>query len=273
MFMRFATIATTLTFAMPALAQENDIDVLFDLLMLPETIEIMRDEGLSYGETVGADLFAGDTSADWQATVASIYNYDVMVGMVREDFAISMADADLDEMIAFFGSDKGQMIVGLEVSARRALLDPAVEEASNEAAAIAAADGDPRLDLVMEFVNVNDLIETNVAGALNSNLAFYGGLLDGNAFGGSLNEDEILADVWSQEAEIRNNTTEWIYSFLFMAYQPLTDADLQTYIEFSRTDAGGQINRAMFDSFDRLFKGISRALGRAAANEMTSRDL
>ncbi len=58
-----------------------------------------------------------------------------------------------------------------------------------------------------------------------------------------------------------------------MAYQPLSEADLQGYIAFSETQAGGQINRAMFESFDRLLTGISRSLGRAAAHEMTAQEL
>ncbi len=273
MFIRFATLATAITFAMPAVAQESDTDVLFDLLMLPDIIEIMREEGVSYGDTIGQDLFGGPPNAEWAATVERIYDYDFMEDMVRSDFEASLGDNDLTPMIDFFGSDQGQMIVGLEVSARRALLDDAVEEASKDAAAIAAADDDPRMELVGEFVETNNLIESNVEGALNSNLAFYAGLLDGGAFDGALSEEQILTDVWSQEADIRINTSEWIYSFLFMAYQPLDDADLEAYIAFSETDAGDVINRAMFDSFDRLFTGISRSLGRAAANEMTTQEL
>ena len=274
MFMRFtATLAATATFAMPVMAQDTDTDVLFELLMLPEIIDIMREEGLSYGTTIGQDLFAGPVTDEWQSKVERIYDYDAMVGIVREDFEISMSDADLTPLIEFFGSDQGQTIIGLEVSAREALLDDAVEEASEDMAAIALADEDPRMVLVQEFITVNNLIETNVAGALNSNLAFYGGLLAGGAFGGALTEDEILTDVWNQEPEIRTNTTDWIHSFLFLAYQPLDDADLQAYIAFSETDAGRDINRAMFESFDRLFNGISRSLGHAAATEMTSQEL
>lgn len=273
MFMRFATIATAVTLAGPVFAQQNDTEVLFDLLQLPETISIMRDEGLGYGETIGQDLFAGAPSADWTAKVDRIYDYDRMVALVREDFETSLEGADLGPLIEFFGSDQGQMFITLEVSARRAMLDDAVDEASKDAAAIAAADGDPRYDLVGEFVQANNLIETNVAAALNSNLAFYGGLVDGGAFEGALSEEQILTDVWSQEAEVRESTTEWIYSFLYMAYQPVEDADLEAYIAFSQTEAGGVINRAMFDSFDRLFTGISRSLGRAAANEMTTQEL
>lgn len=273
MFPRIATIAATLTLATPIWAQDSDTEVLFDLLMIPEIVDIMRDEGLGYTDEIGMDLFGGEPTSSWESTVGAIYDYDVMVEMVREDFSVSLEGVDLDPMIEFFGSDQGQMIVGLEVSARRALLDEAVEEAGKEAAAIAAAQEDARMALVVEFVETNDLIETNVEGALNSNLAFYNGLLDGNAFGGTLSEDQILTDVWNQEGEIRANTTEWIYGFLFLAYQPLDEVDLQAYIAFSETDAGGQINRTMFESFDRLFNGISRSLGRAAAAEMTTQDL
>lgn len=273
MFLRFATLATAITFALPAVAQDSDADVLFELLMLPDIIDIMRQEGMDYGDTIGQDLFAGEPSAEWAATVGKIYDYDVMVDVVRGDFGVSLMDVDLSPMIAFFGSDQGQSIIELEVSARRALLDDAVEEASKEAAAIAQAEMNPRYLLVSEFVEINNLIETNVAGALNSNLAFYSGLVDGRAFGGALTEEQILTDVWSQEADIRDSTSEWIYSFLYMAYAPLEDEDLHAYITFSETDAGAQINRAMFESFDRLFEGISRSLGRAAANEMTSQEL
>ncbi|MEL6957729.1 MAG: hypothetical protein AAGL89_02110 [Pseudomonadota bacterium] len=273
MFMRLAALATSVAFATPVLAQQSDTDELFELLKLPEIIEVMREEGLSYGESIGGDLFAGEPSADWQANVERIYNYDRMIGMVRDDFEASLEDVDVGPMIDFFGSQRGQMIVELEVSARRALLDDAVEEASEEAAAIALAEEDPRMMQVQTFVEVNNLIETNVAGALNSNLAFYYGLLDGSAFGGVLTEDQILEDVWAQEEDIRANTTEWIYSFLFLAYQPLEDDDLDAYIALSETEAGRDLNRAMFESFDRLFEGISRSLGRAAANEMTSQEL
>ena len=277
MFMRFTAplmIATaSISIAMPVMAQDSDTDVLFELLMLQEILAIMREEGMSYGEDLAQDLFAGSPTAEWQRKVEDIYNYDVMVAMVREDFESALVDVDLTPMIDFFGSDQGQTIVGLEVSAREALLDDAVEEASKELAATALADENPRMSMVQDFVTINNLIETNVAGALNSNLAFYSGLLDGDAFGGAVSEDQLLTDVWSQEAEIRGSTTEWIQSFLFMAYQPLEDTDLQAYIAFSETDAGADINRAMFESFDRLFNGISRSLGRAAATEMTSQEL
>jgi hypothetical protein len=161
----------------------------------------------------------------------------------------------------------------LEVAARRALLDDAVEEMSKEAAAIAAMDDTPRYAQLRKFIEINDLVETNVVGSLNSNYAFYVGLMRGGAFGNDLTEAQILTDVWTQEAEIRTNTTEWIYSFLNLAYQPASDADLDTYIAFSETEAGKDLNRALFTSFDGVFDDISMALGLASAQQMQGAEL
>ena len=68
--------------------------------------------------------------------------------------------------------------------------------------------------------------------------------------------------------EIRRTTTEWVMSFLLLAYQPLSDADLETYIAFSQTPAGQDMNRAVFNAFDQMFIDISRSLGVASSRYM-----
>jgi len=270
-------VLTAALFFAPALnAQETGdekVDALINALGLPELLEIMRTEGLAYGYSIGTDLFPSEPGADWEELVSAIYDLDRMQTRVAADFSQALEGDDIDAMLAFFNSEPGRTIIGLEVSARAALLDDAVEDASKEAAAIAIADEDPRMDLIEEYSNANDLVETNVVGALNSNYAFYTGLLEGGAFPQSLSEDEILADVWRQEPEIRASTTEWVYSFLYLAYQPLSDDDLETYIAFSQTEAGQQVNGALFDAFDGMFEDISRNLGRASSRFMTRQEL
>lgn len=253
--------------------QRTQVGELFAALGLPEMIEIMREEGIGYGETIAADLFGGQGGADWEAMVAAIYDADAMREAVETAMATALEGADLQPMLDFFQSDVGRNIVALEVAARRALLDDAVEEASKAAAAIARADSTARFAQVEAFVEINDLIEANVVGALNSNYAFYIGLQEGGAFPQALPQEDILADVWAQEAEIRENTTEWVYSFLMMAYQPLGDAEMEAYIAFSQTGAGQRLNRAMFSAFDEVFNDISLTLGRAASRFMIGQEL
>ena len=269
------TAALAALTAPAAMAQEDtsDADALFAALGLSEMIEIMHLEGLSYGEDLATDLLDGQAGPDWPATVGTIYDPVRMEAEVRAAFAESLAGDDVQAMIDFFTTDLGAEIVELEVSARRALLDEDVEAASEEAAAIAMADETPRYEQVTEYIEANDLIEQNVVGAMNSNYAFYLGLMDGGALPGSLTEDQILADVWGQEPEIRRSTTEWVYSFLMLAYQPLTDEDMAAYIAFSETEPGAQLNDALFDAFDDVFKDISQALGQAAAVRMAGQDI
>lgn len=265
-------IAATLALTGPALADEQT-DALFDALMLPELLDVMQQEGLNYGESVGQDLFGGTPSADWYAVVADIYEAERMQTVVRADFAEALEGQDLGPILEFFSTDLGQQIVSLEVTAREAMLDDAVEEAARETAAIAMADETERYKLVERFVEANDLIETNVVGSMNSNVAFYMGLADGGAFAGELTEDQILSDVWGQEGEIRASTSEWVYSFLMMAYQPLEDSELQAYIAFSETEAGAALNAALFEAFEDFFDTVSRGLGLAAADLMTAQEL
>ncbi len=262
--------------APPAFAQDDQaakVDLLFDALGLPDMLMIMREEGLGYGETIADDMFPGSNNASWNAAVSQIYDVEMMYEEVRGALGEALEGDDVDAMLTFYTSEPGATIIDLEVSARRALLDDAVEEASKERAAIAAADETPRYLQVKAFVDANDLIESNVVGALNSNYAFLMGLLDGGAMPPGMTPDRALQDVWAQEDEIRSNTSEWVYSFLLMAYQPLTDDQMDAYIAFSNSDAGQDINGALFDAFNGMFDDMSRALGLAASRFMISQEL
>lgn len=257
-------------------AAQPDVDAqaaLFAALGLPDMLDIMRDEGIAYGGEIATDLLGGPASADWTATVADIYDVDRMRAAAAATLATTLDGADVDAMLDFFTSDLGTEIIGLETSARRALLDDAVDLAAKDAAALARAEETARAALVGDYIATNDLIDTNVVGAMNANYAFYMGLQDGGAFGSDLTEDQILSDVYAQEPEIRATTTDWVYGFLMLAYQPLSDAELQAYIAFSDSAAGRALNVAMFDAFDQMFVTVSRELGRAAAVAMAGQDI
>ncbi len=270
----FALIATIT--AAPVSAQSDDtakVDALFAALGMPEIIDIMREEGLEYGTSLATEMVPGGVSSDWVTAVAAIYDPQMMLEEVRGAFGEALDGDDVDAMLDFYTSDAGTVIINLEVSARRALLDDAVEEASIDAAALEMMDETPRYLQVQGFVEANDLIESNVVGSLNSSYAFYTGLIDGGAMPAGVTLDTALQDVWSQENEIRESTTEWIYSFLLMAYHPLSDDELAAYIAFSDTVAGQELTSALFVSFEGMFEDISRALGLGVSRFMTSQEL
>ena len=252
---------------------EARIAPLYEAMGLPQVIAIMRDEGIAYGESVEAQMFPRAGGAAWRATVERIYDPAAMDRTLLAGMAGALDAGAIDAMEDFFLSDRGRRIVALEVSARQALLDDAIEDESRSAAADLRASGDPRVALVERFAEANQLVDQNVAGALNANLAFYQGLAEGKAFSGGMSEAEILADVWGQEPGVRADTEAWVYAYLLLAYAPLEDDDLEAYILLSETAEGQALNRALFAAFDTMFTGISRDLGLAAARFMQGEQL
>jgi hypothetical protein len=265
-----AAFVLLLPLAGPAQA---DARSLFNALGMPEIIEVMREEGVEYGETIREDLLQGQGGAGWTAIVSDIYDSDAMSREMLGAFESRLDGVPLDPLLEFFESERGQRIVELEVGARRALLSDEVEAAAEAAAAELPQVRPDRFTLLSDFVAANDLVESNVMGAMNSNYAFYMGLMSGNAFGADLSESEILSDVWGQEEQIRADTEQWVYSYLALAYDPLSDEDIEAYIALSRTEAGRALNLALFGAFDDLFVDISRRLGEGAARFLVGEDI
>lgn len=247
------------------------VDDLMEALQIEAMLEIMREEGLAYGADLGSDMFATGPNARWQALLSEIYDIEKMRTVMRTGFEAILQDAEAAPLIRFFSSETGTEIIALELSARRAMIDDDVEEAARAAYRARAGSSDTRLDQLTEFIELNDLLEANVSGALNASFQFYRGLVDGGGF--SMSEADIIADVWSQEEETRTDTREWLYGFLMLAYQPLDDAQLEAYISLSSSPEGRVLNRALFAGFNAMYEEISYALGLAAAQQMQGQDL
>ena len=243
-------------------------DRLFDALRLDEVIEVMREEGIVAGEELEADLFAGRGGQLWDEAVLDIYDRDRLEQVVRDRFDVP--EEVVPPLVEFFESEIGQRLVEYEIAARRAIIDPDVEAAAMEAADDAS---EGRRDLIDGFIAANDLVEQNVSGALNSNLAFYSGLLDGDAPIGALSEDQVLSDVYASEPQVRADTEAWLGAYLTLAYAPVEDDALTQYLELSDSEAGQDLNSAIFRAFDGLYDTISYELGLAAAGFMQGQDL
>lgn len=252
----FAALSPSLMYAQAASPQD-----LLDALRLDDMVEIMHREGLDYGADLGEEMMPGRDLSEWKREVGRVYDLDKMVDGMQAAFVQQLGDVDVSPLMTFFTSELGAEIVALEYSAREAFLDESVEEAAIDTIAQMEEAKEPRLEQIKAFVTGNDYIETNVVGALNANFAFYTGMIDGGGIEMALDESEILAMVWEQEPEIRENTEEWLHSYLFMAYQPLEDDELATYKALLATDEGRALNRALFEAFDQMYVAISHQLG------------
>lgn len=276
-------LAALLATAAPLLAEtvtedpkaEVSADQLAEVLQLDALFAVLRDEGLAHGTTLEEDMFPSGGGPEWQAAVSEIYEVDRLRSgfdaVLQEQLASD--PAALTEITKFFGSDLGKKILGLEVEARRAFLDTAAEEAARVAADDAAAARDPKVAQVRRMIEAADLLEMNVAGALSGNLAFMTGMASTGAYGAKMPEDQILSDVWAQEEQIRADTSTWLYAYLGLAYSPLTEAEMDAYVDFWESPAGQRLNAALFAAFDKVYRQVSYDLGRAAGRAIQGRDI
>ena len=257
---------TTAEASVPALTQALQLDALF---------AVLRDEGIAHGQTLEADMFPGGGGPQWAGAVAEIYDLPTISRGFEAALQAELAGdpETLGQILAFFTSDLGQRVVGLEIEARRAFLDTATEEAARVAADDRFAARDPRVDLLKSFIEAGDLIEMNVAGALSGNLAFLTGMSETGIYGDAMTSDDLMSDVWAQEGQIRDDTTNWLYAYLGLAYSPLTEAELQDYVTFMESPAGQRLNAALFTAFDQVFRRVSHDLGRAAGLAMLGTDI
>lgn len=267
------TVLTLALIALPTalLAQASRAsDAVLDALRVGELLGIMQQEAVSAGAEMAAEMLPAGAVAGFERRVEAINDPDRLSAIMAEDFSEELDGAQVAPIMEFLSSEQGGRIVGLELSARHALLDPDIEAMSADMLAERRAAGDPRLDLIRDFVEVNDLVDANVIGAMNANAAFLRGM--GAADGGA-DDSEIIAQVWSQEPQIRADTEDWVYSFLLMAYAPLSDADLAAYIAFSESAPGQALNQALFSAFDTIFVLTSRETGEALAQSLSAQDI
>lgn len=275
-------LAALLAFAPPVLAEtpvedpvaEVSVDRLAEVMRLGDLFQVLREEGIAHGSELQADMFPSGGGAEWEAEVSAIYDADRLNTAFTEalETALSTRPEAVEEVVGFFASDLGQKIVGLEIEARRAFIDTATEEAARVAAEDAAAARDPKVALIRQMIEAGDLLEMNVAGALSGSLAFMSGMSESGAYG-SIPQDQLLSDVWGQEEQVRADTSTWLYAYLGLAYHPLTEAELQSYVAFWESPAGQTLNSALFSAFDTVFRDVSLELGRAAGRAMQGRDI
>lgn len=271
-FVPHAGAALAQSAAPEAFAPEKEARML-EALRLRDIMEVIAAEGLQNGPEIAADMFPGRAGGGWVLELERIYNVERLMGIMQDDIAGRISEEHADTLITFFESPLGMRIIEGEVAARQAMLDPAVDDAAHDLAIEMRVEGGARVDQITAFIEVYDLITANVVGGLNSNYAFYQGLVAGGALPETMTEDQIVNEVWSQQDTIRADTTDWLYAYLIAAYSGLTDDEFQTYIAFAETDAAKAFNGALFESFGKVFETVSRNLGRAVADRMLAQDI
>lgn len=234
---------------------------------------ILQQEGVQYGTDLAQEMMGQGDDPGWRAEVAAIHAPAKLLPDYQRIFGAALATADQAAIERWLAGEPGKRMVALELAARREMLDSGVEEAAIAAARSADAAGDPKLAAIRRLIEAADLVETNVAGGLNANLAFYRAMSAGGAFPYQLSEEEMLSEVAAQEEPIREDVTAWMEGYLFMAYAPLSLEDLRACAEFSASAPGKALLQAQFIGFDAIYEHTSSELGAALARRMTAAEL
>lgn len=245
-------------------------------LRMGELSVIFRDEGQASAADLATGLLGDARPQGWEATVAQIYDPTRL--HAEFDAGLSQAlrgatPADVNRMARFFTEGVGARATRAEVAARRTLLDPTAEAAAKEAWARMVAAHSLRVALLQRMAQASDLIDANVQGTLNADLAFY------RAMGAAAHPDrppsdaDLLAQIAQQEGDVRRSTEEWLFPFMALAYRDLSDADVLAYTEFAESQDGQRLNRAMFAAFDTVYRRISAQMGRAVAQALIGQNI
>lgn len=262
-----AAVLALFVWAIPLQAEEK-VEQLMQALQVDAVIDILRDEGSTLGQDLQQTFLNNNGGPVFLDQVDRIYDADEMRGQVERVFAETLTESQMDRAILFFESDLGQVITSLELSARVALADEAIEEMAQDA----YKNGDRSTELyrlVDEYIQVNNLIDENVHNSISADYNFFRGM----SLGVGGDDGELLAQLLEEKDSMTEDTRMWLYSFFLLAYKPLTDSQMRENIAFSRTETGKAINTALFESFNRMFDRIYFQLGQAVAQVLKGSDL
>ncbi|TBN39525.1 DUF2059 domain-containing protein [Paracoccus subflavus] len=250
--------------------------LVWDTMRLDDLAPLIRDEAVAEGALMGETLFPGGETDRWAEIVAAIHDPARLRVLFVAGMTAALAGTDLRDLQAgldFYRGDLGQRLLELEIVARRAMLNEAVEDAARAAFARAQQDGTHRAELIARLIDTADLVEPNVASGLNAAIAFAQAFQGAGGLPMPMTQEEILTDAWAREPQLRADAQDWIGAYLFLAYAPLTDAQLETAIAFAGSPGGRAIARLMLAGFDTAFLQVSRDMGVAAAIEIRARPL
>ncbi|NPD15823.1 DUF2059 domain-containing protein [Xinfangfangia sp. D13-10-4-6] len=263
----FLASSAPLVFVTPVAAQgvtqAATVDDLKASLGIPALFKVLAREGQDYGASLDDGMLGGRGGAGWRQTVMRIYEPSRLEARFSQVFqeAIGNQPGVIAEANAFFNTPLGQRVVTRERETRETLLDPDAKEAAEVEAGKLRDARSPRLRQIRRLIEAADLIEGNVASGLTGAAAFNEALSATLPEAQRLPEIDRMAQIWRQEGEIRASTGLWLLSFMTLAYAPLTDEELQAWVDFSASDSGRALNQALFTAYSETFREVMAELG------------
>lgn len=249
----------------------GEVTQIVEAIRVDEMLAVLAEEELHFAEDLRVDMLPDVNMLRWKGEVSAALSSVKLKPIFVAAFSEALAQSPKSEILALSTDPLMVKAMDLEIKARRLLLDPTVEEAAIERAAKAGKA--PRIEALSAHIETLDLIETNVTGSLNSNLIFYRELVRGGAFPYEVSEQDILGDVAGEADSLRQDIEEWLLSYLYMAYAPLSDREFDDFVKLGESDAGRALYRASEAAYDAVFAQNSKVLGAMVAGKLVGEEL
>ena len=219
-------------------------------------------EDLSASLTEVPDADLGDVRReDLEALAERHFNGDALTEDIFQRMLGKVADAHLDEVIAFYRSDVGQRMVRLEVASAAPGEAERIQMEGPELYRRAAEDDPDRVefyDRIAESIGLEDLM---TAMTMNMSYAMISGMAGSAALPQALTDEQIIAIVNAQADQMREYVRDFVRGMFAYTYRDASKRDLAAYAEYAETEAGRAFNEAMVAAIQGALVDRMRAFG------------
>ncbi len=245
---------------------------LYAALQLNKIVTILHDEGIADGLKTGVVYLGKDYDEKaFRAALDGVYSLESMESELKSGIAESLTLETATHVLDFFNGDLGRQIATLETSARTVISDAAVERIVIDVAKSAKTENPKRYNLLEKNIIEMGFVELNMTGAFSAQFAFLSEL--SKLENVTITHDEILAMLRQSEAEMREEIKDWLMGFSYLAYQPLSDDELGTYLGFLTSSSGKELNSILFNTFNALALQTSQELASVIISFYMAREL
>ncbi|MEX0311456.1 MAG: hypothetical protein AB3N17_14570 [Tateyamaria sp.] len=256
--MRLASLC--LAVVVTAQSASADTNRLIDAMGIPELIAAFSEEGAVAGQSVDETFLNGQGGDVWAETVRRLYDPARLEAGLRDIMIEALDPGAAAQALLFFEAQPAMRIVEIEIQARQAFLDEAVEAAAK---ASPAAQSQSVTDLLL----ARDLIERNTDVAVEAQAAFMQGMIDGSG------RTSDPPDLDRLRARILIETEDWLRGYNALIQSALDPDEIDVYLAFWDTDVGTAVDDALFLAFGQTYTTLSYALGQAAGRLLPQNEL
>ena len=247
------------------------ISDLYDALHMDRINEIIRLEGIQDAEGTGEAYLPPNSVDRFVAQAKSVYQLEAMERDFKRLLTQNLSIPDANKILLFYQKPLGKVASELEVSARIAISDAHIEEMAKIKLKEAVKSKNKRLDEIESVIRTLELVEQNLIGAYAAQFAFMYELSKLGVI--ELSKQEMIDLITNDEEKLKSEILEWLMAFSHMAYMPMSDKEFSDYSDFSKSELGIALNKALFSVYNEMAKDQSQRLASILGELMKSEDL